>query len=124
MSGRGGVGMLFFFKAEDGIRDDLVTGVQTCALPISQHDVRYVAIEIGIGGYQPHYAGDILANRYGDCKDKVTLMRALLHEAGVASDYVLGTTQRRPVRPGFSSVGGFNHVGVTGPRAAGGPPLP
>src|SRR5258708_20061689 len=26
----------FFFKAEDGIRDDLVTGVQTCALPISE----------------------------------------------------------------------------------------
>src|SRR5258708_23414305 len=26
---------LFFFQAEDGIRDDLVTGVQTCALPIS-----------------------------------------------------------------------------------------
>src|SRR5207244_10171036 len=24
-----------FFQAEDGIRDDLVTGVQTCALPIS-----------------------------------------------------------------------------------------
>src|SRR5207244_9162316 len=30
----------FFFQAEDGIRDDLVTGVQTCALPIlSQSDV-------------------------------------------------------------------------------------
>src|SRR5258708_14985619 len=27
--------MCFFFQAEDGIRDDLVTGVQTCALPIS-----------------------------------------------------------------------------------------
>src|SRR5258708_8081650 len=26
---------LFFFQAEDGIGDDLVTGVQTCALPIS-----------------------------------------------------------------------------------------
>src|SRR5207244_10646425 len=26
--------MSFFFQAEDGIRDDLVTGVQTCALPI------------------------------------------------------------------------------------------
>src|SRR5258708_17127772 len=25
---------IFFFQAEDGIRDDLVTGVQTCALPI------------------------------------------------------------------------------------------
>src|SRR5258708_28440130 len=28
----------FFFQAEDGIRDDLVTGVQTCALPISHGD--------------------------------------------------------------------------------------
>src|SRR5947208_11003548 len=28
----------FFFQAEDGIRDDLVTGVQTCALPISPLD--------------------------------------------------------------------------------------
>src|SRR5687767_15468260 len=27
--------MVFFFQAEDGIRDKLVTGVQTCALPIS-----------------------------------------------------------------------------------------
>ena len=27
----------FFFQAEDGIRDDLVTGVQTCALPIYRH---------------------------------------------------------------------------------------
>src|SRR5258708_27832654 len=27
-------GKIFFFQAEDGIRDDLVTGVQTCALPI------------------------------------------------------------------------------------------
>src|SRR6266536_2871997 len=29
-------GLFFFFQAEDGIRDPLVTGVQTCALPISQ----------------------------------------------------------------------------------------
>src|SRR5260364_258732 len=28
-------GFVFFFQGEDGIRDDLVTGVQTCALPIS-----------------------------------------------------------------------------------------
>src|SRR5437899_895658 len=34
-----------------------------------QKDIRYVAIEIGIGGYQPHSAQDIFANRYGDCKD-------------------------------------------------------
>src|SRR5258708_24717071 len=38
----------FFFQAEDGIRDDLVTGVQTCALPI------YNAQSLGKGkGYGP-----------------------------------------------------------------------
>src|SRR5258708_11477178 len=30
----GDLSVSFFFQAEDGIRDDLVTGVQTCALPI------------------------------------------------------------------------------------------
>src|SRR5438552_15012017 len=40
------VGGFFFFQAEDGIRDDLVTGVQTCALPISdeQRDVILLGI--------------------------------------------------------------------------------
>ena len=32
----------FFFQAEDGIRDDLVTGVQTCALPISLPIIAYL----------------------------------------------------------------------------------
>src|SRR5258708_25125562 len=31
--------LFFFFQAEDGIRDDLVTGVQTCALPISPFEI-------------------------------------------------------------------------------------
>src|SRR2546430_7108402 len=34
------VGSYFFFQAEDGIRDLTVTGVQTCALPISAEDAR------------------------------------------------------------------------------------
>src|SRR5438552_10144908 len=38
--------VFFFFQAEDGIRDDLVTGVQTCALPIcsSQIEPKWQAI--------------------------------------------------------------------------------
>jgi predicted transglutaminase-like cysteine proteinase len=90
----------------------------------TQHDVRYVAIEIGIGGYQPHYAADILTNHYGDCKDKVTLMRALLSETGVASDYVLATTERRSVEPSFASVDGFNHVVIAVPLGDDAPTLP
>src|SRR5688500_20339426 len=43
--------MFFFFQAEDGIRDYKVTGVQTCALPIS-HAVRLRAIPAGCGKAQ------------------------------------------------------------------------
>ena len=38
-------GLFFFFQAEDGIRDDLVTGVQTCALPISPADFRISSMQ-------------------------------------------------------------------------------
>src|SRR5438128_9506019 len=34
--------MVFFFQAEDGIRDATVTGVQTCALPISRRLLEYL----------------------------------------------------------------------------------
>src|SRR3989441_1300439 len=42
----------FFFQAEDGIRDKLVTGVQTCALPIS--GVRMAGVEHGPEVLLPH----------------------------------------------------------------------
>lgn len=53
-----------------------------------QRDIRYVAIELGIGGWQPHPAVDIYRNHYGDCKDKATLMSTMLKEIGVESYYV------------------------------------
>src|SRR5207244_4631512 len=40
----------FFFQAEDGIRDDLVTGVQTCALPISREGRFDRAVEAAFAG--------------------------------------------------------------------------
>src|SRR4051812_10541914 len=74
-----------------------------------QSDVRYVAIEIGIGGYQPHPAADIFRARYGDCKDKATLLSTMLHEVGIQSEYVLISTHRGTVVPGLSSPH-FNHA--------------
>src|SRR5258708_16696753 len=38
----------FFFQAEDGIRDDLVTGVQTCALPIYQRQAQLLRYRVPI----------------------------------------------------------------------------
>src|SRR5690606_40559922 len=44
----------FFFQAEDGIRDFHVTGVQTCALPISPHSPRSLAATPGACAPRPH----------------------------------------------------------------------
>lgn len=76
----------------------------------AQRDVRYVAIEIGIGGFQPHMAQDIFNNRYGDCKDKVTLLATMLKEVGINSYYMLAQTHRGVVIPSFPSAMIFNHV--------------
>jgi hypothetical protein len=75
-----------------------------------QHDIRYVAIELGIGGYQPHRAADVFGHRYGDCKDKATLMSAMLHEIGVESYYVVINAERGWITPDMPANDGFNHV--------------
>ncbi len=54
--------------------------------------IRYVAIEIGIGGFRPHEATEVLRVRYGDCKDMATLMVAMGKAAGVNIRPVLLST--------------------------------
>jgi tetratricopeptide (TPR) repeat protein len=51
--------------------------------------VRYIGVAFGIGRLQPHAAGDVLSNQYGDCKDKSTLLIAMLSAAGINADAVL-----------------------------------
>ncbi len=76
-----------------------------------QRDIRYVAIELGIGGLQPHPAPEVFSHRYGDCKDKVTLMSAMLKSIGVDSYYVIINTERGTVTPDTPAyVGGFDHA--------------
>ncbi|MGD0568702.1 MAG: DUF3857 and transglutaminase domain-containing protein [Candidatus Sulfotelmatobacter sp.] len=75
-----------------------------------QHDIRYVAIELGIGGLQPHPAPDVFSHRYGDCKDKATLVRSMLHEIGVESYHVVINDRRGSVTGDMPAHDGFNHV--------------
>jgi hypothetical protein len=75
-----------------------------------QTDIRYVAIELGIGGQQPHPATDVFVHRYGDCKDKSTLMTAMLKEIGVESYYVLINTVRGSVTAATPPNLYFNHA--------------
>jgi hypothetical protein len=77
----------------------------------AQKDIRYVAIELGIGGWQPHAAAEVFTHRYGDCKDKVTLMSAMLREIGVENYYVVINSERGSVMPQTPAhMGGFDHV--------------
>ena len=74
-----------------------------------QRNIRYFAVEIGIGGYQPHNASEVFQRQWGDCKDKVTLLSAMLKEIGVDSYYVIVNDFREGVHPDYPSLR-FNHV--------------
>ncbi|HEX7363399.1 MAG TPA: DUF3857 domain-containing protein [Bryobacteraceae bacterium] len=70
---------------------------------------RYISLSFGIGRYQPHFAQDVLANEYGDCKDKHTLFVALLKAAGIeAWPALIGAGLK--VDPDVPSPAQFNHV--------------
>jgi hypothetical protein len=77
----------------------------------TQNDVRYVAIELGIGGWQPHAPSDVYVHRYGDCKDKSALLSSMLHEIGIDSYHVAIHTRRGVVGPNVPPrLGIFNHA--------------
>jgi len=52
-------------------------------------NVRYVGVSFGVGRFQPRNAGTVLHSEYGDCKDKHTLLAALLQSLGLSSKAVL-----------------------------------
>ncbi len=96
--------------------DELIAGVEdpieqvTQIFDFVQQSIRYVAIEIGIGGYKPHSPEEVLKQQYGDCKDKATLLAALLSAAGFdASPVLIPTRDVTHINPDFPSLE-FNHA--------------
>lgn len=75
---------------------------------VSQN-IRYVSLSFGLGRYQPHSAAEVFANQYGDCKDKHTLLAAMLQAAGIPSDAVLIPYSRK-LELDFPSPSQFDHV--------------
>lgn len=71
--------------------------------------IHYVGLEFGIGRYQPHAADDALSNEYGDCKDKHTLLAAMLKAAGIQAWPVLINSSRE-LDPATPSPAQFDHV--------------
>ncbi|HEY1333364.1 MAG TPA: DUF3857 domain-containing protein, partial [Myxococcaceae bacterium] len=74
-------------------------------------NTRYVALEFGIHGYKPYRVDRVLARRFGDCKDKASLLHALLEVSGVDSRIVLlRMRQLGSVPPEPASLAVFNHA--------------
>jgi hypothetical protein len=76
----------------------------------AQRDVRYAAIEVGIGGLKPHPAGEIFSHRYGDCKDKATVLSTMLAQIGIKSFYMPIHDERGIFTDKTPPNSGFNHV--------------
>jgi tetratricopeptide (TPR) repeat protein len=77
---------------------------------------RYIGVAFGIGRYQPHSAAEVLANQYGDCKDKHTLLASLLDAVGIKAYPALISTIR-DIDGDMPSPTEFNHVITVVPRA-------
>ncbi|MDP9107498.1 MAG: DUF3857 domain-containing protein [Pseudomonadota bacterium] len=73
-------------------------------------NIRYVATWVGSEGWVPHPAANVLANRYGDCKDHVVLLEALLAARGIASSTVMINSDKTSYSLPAVVYPGFNHV--------------
>ena len=73
-------------------------------------NIRHVAVYLGNGGLEPNTADSILANHYGDCKDHVVILEALLAAKGIASTPVLIGAGSGPTLPPVTLSGRFNHA--------------
>lgn len=74
-------------------------------------EVRYIAWEFGVHGFKPYKASTIFDRRFGDCKDKATLICTMLDELGIDAFPVLveGTRQREVEDFTLPLVSHFNH---------------
>jgi tetratricopeptide (TPR) repeat protein len=71
--------------------------------------IHYIGVAFGVGRFQPHEAVDVLHNQYGDCKDKATLLAAMLGALGLHADSVLIGAEVR-FNEAVPSPESFNHL--------------
>jgi hypothetical protein len=91
------------------LRDDRAR--VTAATRMVQDEVRYFGIEMGENTHRPRAPAETWSRRFGDCKDKVYLLVALLDRMGIRAAPALVTTSRRKAVADFVPAASvFNHV--------------
>ena len=80
-------------------------------LQFVQQEVRYLGMELGAGSYRPTQPSEVLARRFGDCKDKTLLFCALMRASGLmAYPALLNTDYRDKIEDWLPSPHAFDHV--------------
>ncbi|MCU7550691.1 DUF3857 domain-containing transglutaminase family protein [Chitinophagaceae bacterium LB-8] len=83
------------------------------ALRLVQDEVRYMGVEVGPNSHRPHDPGQVLVQRFGDCKDKSYLLCCLLRGMGIdASPVFINTSFKKTVGNWLPSPKAFDHVTV------------
>ena len=81
--------------------------------------IRYVAVELGPHTHQPHVAHEIFKKRYGDCKDKTTLLLTMLKIAGIESVPGLVPAAPDAFDKSAPTISVFNHAIAVVPKKDG-----
>lgn len=72
--------------------------------------IRYVATHEGLGAFRPHPAREVLDARFGDCKDKATLLISLYRQYGLNAWPVwIGVQPSRPFELDMADLASFDH---------------
>lgn len=97
--------------------EELVRGLESAdakavaLLQFVQQEVRYLGLELGAGSYRPTPPAEVLARRFGDCKDKTLLFCTLMRAVGLtAHPALLHSDYRRKVEDWLPTPFAFDHV--------------
>jgi len=103
--------------AVKAVVDPLVAGKESAAdkeaaiVDYLDREVRYTGIEFGEAAIVPHDPAETLAKKYGDCKDKATLLVAMLRAAGIPANVaLLSVESRMDVSADLPGMGMFDHA--------------
>ncbi|HEY6970911.1 MAG TPA: DUF3857 domain-containing protein [Candidatus Angelobacter sp.] len=87
-------------------------------------NVRYTGVEFGESNLVPQFPGETLKRKYGDCKDKATLLVSMLGAAGIPARLaLLSAGPGEDINPELPGMGGFDHAIVYVPATSSSPEL-
>ncbi|MCA9524257.1 MAG: DUF3857 domain-containing protein [Myxococcales bacterium] len=108
------------FELDDEMRrhvDALIKGVSDERKKVERihnwvvQNTRYVGIELGVHSFKPYHVVQIFRRKYGDCKDKATLLIAMLRYAGIEAEFVMIRTRDRGLLHSYpATLWAFNHA--------------